>query len=174
MPTAHTVLLIVAAMVAALTWVIPSGKYERLEYVAEKQIFIQHGKDLQTTYPATQATLDQLNVSLPVENFISGDVWKPIGIPGTYYELPNNPQGFFDLLQPLRVGVAGNQDTGDFLFYFFPHCLNCLLTRLPLAQPIIREDQIGDTPGNLSEDFIDGSSRHNSSSPAFKLVAHGD
>lgn len=103
MPTAHTVLLIVAAMVAALTWVIPSGKYERLEYVAEKQVFIQHGKDVKTTYPATQATLDQLNVSLPVENFISGDVWKPIGIPGTYYQLPSNPQSFFDLLKsPLK------------------------------------------------------------------------
>jgi len=98
-PSAHTILLIVAALVAALTWVIPSGKYETLEYVAEKKIFIQHGQNTQTTHPATQASLDQLNIQLPITNFTSGDIWKPIGIPGTYYKLPNNPQTFIDFLQ---------------------------------------------------------------------------
>ena len=43
-PTAQTVLLLLAVVVAALTWVIPSGQFDRLSYDAEKQQFIQRGE----------------------------------------------------------------------------------------------------------------------------------
>ena len=45
-PTAHTVLLIIAALVALSTWLIPAGKYDKLEYKAATDntpaLFIHH------------------------------------------------------------------------------------------------------------------------------------
>ena len=40
-PSAQTVLLIIAAFVALLTWVIPSGQYDRLAYNKEDNSFIK-------------------------------------------------------------------------------------------------------------------------------------
>ena len=35
-PTAHTVLLLIAALVAIATWFLPAGKFEQLKYVAHE------------------------------------------------------------------------------------------------------------------------------------------
>ena len=109
-PTAHSILLIVAVFVAILTWLIPSGKYEQLEYNAEKDVFIQHSKDLQTEHPATKQTLDSFKISLSLESFTSGAIWKPVGIPNTYYHVTDNPQGITDLVQSPIKGFIGAGD----------------------------------------------------------------
>ena len=38
-PTAQTVLLIIAGLVALLTWFVPAGQYDRLSYDKETQTF---------------------------------------------------------------------------------------------------------------------------------------
>jgi uncharacterized ion transporter superfamily protein YfcC len=102
-PTAHTVLLVIAALVAVLTWVIPSGQFDRLEYKKDDGTFVYHGIEADKTYPGTQATLEELAIKIPVEKFTNGDIWKPVGVPGTYHTLESKPQGIGAFIQsPLR------------------------------------------------------------------------
>lgn len=102
-PTAHTILLIIAAFVALMTWFIPSGQYDRLEYQAESNEFVYHGIDFTKKYPVSQEVLEQLGVKIPLEKFVDGDIWKPVGVPGTYHKLEPNPQGIVDfILSPLK------------------------------------------------------------------------
>jgi len=108
-PTAHTVLLLIAAIVALMTWLIPAGKYQTLKYDADQKVFLHQKSDTQTiSLPPVQATLDQLGVKTEVQKFTQGDIKKPVGIPGTYYQLESQPQGFLAWVQsPLKgIGAA--------------------------------------------------------------------
>ncbi|MEO1626363.1 MAG: YfcC family protein [Bacteroidota bacterium] len=105
-PTAHTVLLLIAALVALLTWLVPAGSFERLAYDKDNNEFTHQAKDGNKTYPATQQTLDQLGMTIPLEKFTSGDIWKPVGIPGTYYEMEARPQGLAAFIQSPLQGVT--------------------------------------------------------------------
>ncbi len=104
-PAAHTVLLIIAALVALMTWVVPAGQYDRLAYDKEKQLFVRTGQHADTTYAATQQSLDALNIKIPIEKFTDGDIYKPIGIPNTYHQLPSQPQGITALIQSPLQGI---------------------------------------------------------------------
>lgn len=110
-PTAHTVLLLIAAFVAILTWIIPAGKYDTLEYqTATKDapaLFIHHAQDGDKTYPGTQKTLDSLKMKIAIQKFETGDIWKAVGIPNTYHELESNPQGFTAFIQSPLKGITG-------------------------------------------------------------------
>lgn len=102
-PTAHSVLLIIAALVAGLTFIVPAGEYDRLAYDKESNEFTYKGQSESKTYPGTQATLDELGINIPVEKFTNGDIWKPVGVPGTYTKVEAKPQGFFAFIKsPLR------------------------------------------------------------------------
>ncbi|MEM9920888.1 MAG: YfcC family protein, partial [Bacteroidota bacterium] len=105
-PTALTVLLIIAAFVAGLTWLIPAGAFERLAYEKEKNQFVHKAKDGDKVYPATQESLDQLGIKIPLEKFTEGDIWKPVGIPGTYHRLEPRPQGLVAFIQSPLQGIT--------------------------------------------------------------------
>ncbi len=109
-PTAHTVLLIIAGLVALMTWVVPAGQFDRLGYDKDKNEFTQTGEGEDKTFPGTQETLNQLGVNIPLEKFTSGDIWKPVGIPGTYHELEPKPQGFAAFLHSPLKGIMGAID----------------------------------------------------------------
>ncbi len=109
-PTAHTVLLIIAGLVALMTWLVPAGQFDRLGYDKDKKEFTQTGEGADKTFPGTQETLDQLGVNIPLEKFTSGDIWKPVGIPGTYHELEPKPQGFAAFLHSPLKGIMGAID----------------------------------------------------------------
>ena len=82
LPSSHTILLIIAAFVAIASWFIPSGKYDMLLYDAQKNIFT-HSKDTTVLeYPATQKTLDSLNIKIALSKFILNSSEK---------ELPMSP-----------------------------------------------------------------------------------
>ncbi|MGR3810718.1 YfcC family protein [Jiulongibacter sp. NS-SX5] len=103
-PTAHTVLLIIAAFVAVITWLVPAGQYDRLHYDASADSFKVTGSE-EKTLPATQQSLDELGIKIPLENFTEGDIWKPIGIPGTYKRAVANPQGVIEFFQAPLKGI---------------------------------------------------------------------
>ncbi len=109
-PTAHTVLLIIAGLVALMTWIVPAGQFDRLGYDKDKNEFTQTGEGEDKTFPGTQETLNQLGVNIPLEKFTSGDIWKPVGIPGTYHELEPKPQGFAAFLHSPLKGIMGAID----------------------------------------------------------------
>lgn len=109
-PSAQTVLLIIAAFVALLTWFIPSGQYDRLNYNADENTFVKTSSKLTETLEASQKTLNDLGVKIPLEKFTSGAIYKPISIPGTYKELESRPQGFVEFIQAPLKGIIAVAD----------------------------------------------------------------
>jgi uncharacterized ion transporter superfamily protein YfcC len=114
-PTAYTILFIVAALVAILTWIMPAGKYDSLAYSSNENVFIVTTATGEiNNFPPTQETLDTLNIKAKLDKFVGGDIWKPIGIPGTYTKLDSNPQGIKDLFQS---PINGMYEGVDIIFF---------------------------------------------------------
>ena len=109
-PTAQTILLIIAALVALLTWLVPAGKYDTLSYNASKNKFIVESLKSKSELEANQETLTQLNIKIPLEKFVDGDIWKPINIPDTFKELEAKPQGIVALIKSPIKGVIEGAD----------------------------------------------------------------
>lgn len=109
-PSAQTILLVIAAFVAILTWIIPSGKYDSLLYNKSDNTFIIDSKGNKTSVPANQKSLDQLNIKIPLENFTNGAIYKPISIPDTYEKVEANPQGFFEFVKSPIKGIIEASD----------------------------------------------------------------
>ena len=102
-PSAQTVLILIAVVVALLTWLIPAGQFDRLAYQKESNTFIATNTNGDKTFEASQETLTNLGISIPLEKFTSGAINKPISIPKTYQKLEAKPQGFKELvLAPLK------------------------------------------------------------------------
>lgn len=108
-PTAHTVLLIIAALVAISTWLIPAGKYDKLEYKAASDntpaLFIHHAPDGDLELPGTQATLDGFGMKIDIKKFEAGAFNKAVGIPSTYHQVEANPQGLLEFIQSPLKGI---------------------------------------------------------------------
>ena len=108
-PSAHSILLIIAALIALSTWLIPAGKYDQLQYIKASEQkaahFIHISPTEQKEYPANQASLETLGMKIDLKKFEEGDIWKPVGIPGTFKEVKANPQGFIDWIQSPLKGI---------------------------------------------------------------------
>ncbi|MFH6769892.1 YfcC family protein [Gaetbulibacter aquiaggeris] len=109
-PTAQTILIIIAIIVALLTWLVPAGKYDSLAYNAKNNSFIKTSLEKTIELPATQETLENLHIKIPIEKFTNGDIYKPIGIPNTYKELESKPQGLAELVQAPIKGIIAASD----------------------------------------------------------------
>ncbi|MFT4698601.1 MAG: putative ion transporter superfamily protein YfcC [Flavobacteriaceae bacterium] len=109
-PTAQTILFIIAALVALLTWLVPAGKYDTLSYNKTEKTFTATSQENSKTLAATQATLDDLGIKIPVEKFTNGDIWKPISIPETYKKLEAQPQGIVAFLKSPIKGIVESAD----------------------------------------------------------------
>ena len=108
-PSAPTILLIIAALVATITWFVPAGEYDTLSYNSDTENFEIDDQNGSRVAEASQQTLDDLGVVIPVEKFINGDIFKPVGIPGTYRTLESRPQGLGALIKaPVRGIIEGS------------------------------------------------------------------
>lgn len=112
-PSAHTVLLLIAAAVAVLTWLIPSGVYDTLTYNKSDSTFSIKGESETKIIPATQESLEKLSIHISIEKFTSGDIWKPISIPNTYKQVEATPQGVAAFIQSPIKGVI---EAADIIF----------------------------------------------------------
>lgn len=110
LPTAHTILLIIAGLVAILTWFVPAGKYDTLQYDKTSNQFIKKHLDTTEKLPATQETLEAFNIRIPLEKFTSGSIYKPISIPKTYNKLEPKPQGFIAFIKSPIKGIIASAD----------------------------------------------------------------
>ncbi len=108
-PTAPTILLILAGLVAILTHFLPAGAYDKLIYDAPSKSFYRTGVQTDTLV-ANQKTLDDLGLKIPIKKFTAGEIWKPIGIPGTYRTTTPKPQGFLAFLQAPLLGITAAFD----------------------------------------------------------------
>lgn len=109
-PTAQTILILIAIIVALLTWLVPAGKYDTLMYHAQSDTFLKTSQEKSIELPATQKTLDDLNIKIPIEKFVDGDIYKPIAIPNTYKELESRPQGLAELVKSPVKGIIAAAD----------------------------------------------------------------
>ena len=116
-PTAYTVILIVMLLVLGLTYVIPSGKYSKLLYDAEANVFVIESPTGQVSEKkATQKTLDELGVKTNLSKFTDGSISKPVAIPGTYEQLPKEkPTVFKALTTFLNAPIQGLYDSIDII-----------------------------------------------------------
>ncbi|WP_461536513.1 YfcC family protein [Spongorhabdus nitratireducens] len=112
-PTAYTVLLIVAALVAMLTWIVPAGTYNKLSYDSN-EFTVTYADGTSENFPATQATLDQFGIKAELEKFTNGDIYKPVGIPGSYSNVEASPQGIGEFFQ---APITGMYDSIDVVFF---------------------------------------------------------
>jgi len=109
-PTAQTILILIAVIVMLLTWVVPAGKYDSLAYNTNSNTFFKTSLKESVELPATQETLENLNIKIPIEKFTNGDIYKPIGIPNTYKELESKPQGLAALAKSPIKGIIAASD----------------------------------------------------------------
>ncbi|MFD0988800.1 YfcC family protein [Mariniflexile jejuense] len=112
-PTAQTILLIIAGLVAILTWIVPSGKFDSLAYNKAENTFTKYSLNTTETLEATQNTLDRLQIKIPLEKFTNGDIWKPISIPNTYKLVEAKPQGIVAFIQSPIKGII---EAADIIF----------------------------------------------------------
>lgn len=114
LPSPITILMFVIVLAAIATWLIPAGKYSTLSYDAEHASFTINNEASQQTIPFTQNSLDSLKILIPLEKFSSGDMRKPVSIPGTYKKLKQNRQS---VLEILKAPIKGIYDSADIIFF---------------------------------------------------------
>lgn len=113
LPTPITILVIVIIISATATWLMPAGRYDKLSYA--DGVFSLSTSKTTLTLPGTQHTLDSLKVRIPLAKFKSGDIRKPVAVPGSYQKLKNkNTQGPVDTLQ---APIKGLIDAADIIFF---------------------------------------------------------
>ncbi|MCR1897416.1 YfcC family protein [Irregularibacter muris] len=114
-PTAFTVLFIILIIAAILTYIVPAGVYSKLQYNADENAFmVENHLGEVTTLPATQESLEELNIPMNIGKFIDGSMKKPIAIPGTYQRIQQSPQG---LLPVIMSPIEGIMDTVDIMVF---------------------------------------------------------
>ncbi|MCF6297697.1 MAG: YfcC family protein [Flavobacteriaceae bacterium] len=109
-PSAQTILIILAALVTLLTWIIPAGQYNQLTYNKENAQFVTKDQGKETVYPATQKMLDELQIKISLEKFTNGDIWKPVSVPNTYRQVEAKPQGVLEFIQSPIKGIMAALD----------------------------------------------------------------
>ena len=114
-PSAFTVLFIVLLIAVVLTYIVPAGSYETISYVGEDETFIiEDNQGGEEVVPATQETLDDLNIVMDLEKFEDGSITGEVSIPDTYEEIEQQPQGPLDFLM---ASVQGAIDTADIMIF---------------------------------------------------------
>ena len=109
-PTAQTILIVLAAVAALLTWIIPAGNYDSLVYNKSNNTFSVISNANTTSLPANKETLYELQINIPLEKFTSGGIYKPISIPNTYKRVASKPQSFFNFIQAPIKGIIEAAD----------------------------------------------------------------
>ena len=117
-PTAYTILIILELVFFILTYIVPKGKYDTIEYSDKnKKTFIikSYGKD-DIEREATQSVLDELGVTVPLKNFEKGLIKNPISIPGTYQRIDKGNLNFFKMFEFPILGLVESCGIAFFLF----------------------------------------------------------
>jgi uncharacterized ion transporter superfamily protein YfcC len=111
-----TVLMMITAMAALTTWLLPAGKYDKLSN-NQNSLFILTTDSGNLNLPFTQKTLDSLHVRIRFEKFKNGSIQKPVSVPGTYHKVVQNREGLTDILQAPVKGIY--EAVNIFLFILF-------------------------------------------------------
>lgn len=115
MPGAFTILFFLTVISVFLTWFVPAGSYSKLTY-GHNELTVTQPSGKKTTMPATQSTLNKLNVQIDIDQFKSGAISKPVSIPRTYKRLKQHPAGFYSIFTNM---VKGTMQAVDIMIFIF-------------------------------------------------------
>ena len=116
-PSAFSILFVILIIAVILTWVVPSGSYSKLTYDEHNNVFVVHTwQQENVTYPATEETLEKLNIKIELATFTEGIIKKPVAIPGTYQRVQQNPKGVSDVAISM---VRGTIEAADIMVFIF-------------------------------------------------------
>ena len=94
----------------------PQGPTLNFPTTAPKSLYCQtHGIPDQS-YPATEQTLNQLNIKIQLSNFTNGIIKKPIAIPNTYQRIEQHEKGITDMIHAM---VDGTIEVADIMIFIF-------------------------------------------------------
>ena len=116
-PSAYTVLIIIEIIIFLLTYIIPKGLFDTIEYSSEENKFIIRIHDVNNTIirvSATKEELDKRNISVPLESFLNGIITRPISIPNTYKKIEGETTNFFGLFS---YPIKGLIESADICFF---------------------------------------------------------
>ena len=117
-PSSYTILIIIEIFIFLLTYIIPKGLFDTIEYSSEDKIFIIRKYDTNNTIikvNATEEELDKRGISVPLDSFLDGIINKPISIPNTYKRIEGETTNFFDLFS---YPIKGLIESADISFLF--------------------------------------------------------
>ena len=116
-PSAYTVLIIIEIIIFLLTYIIPKGLFDTIEYSSEENKFIIRIHNVNNTIirvNATKEELDKRNISVPLESFLNGIITRPISIPNTYKKIEGETTNFFGLFS---YPIKGLIESADICFF---------------------------------------------------------
>ena len=120
-PSAYVVLSILELIIFILTYIIPKGKFNTIEYDSKTESFIvkiynKTSDPTLVTYESSQKTLDDLEIKIELDNFKLGYIKNPVSIPNTYTQLEDEENlNFFKLFVFPIYGMVNASDIGFFL-----------------------------------------------------------
>lgn len=109
-----SILFLIIILAACCTWIIPAGEYKKLIY-KEGNFEISSRQSVQII-TANQHSLDSLQIKIPLQKFIYGDIIKPISIPNTYTPLPPNRA---NLISIIKAPIEGIYEAIDIILLVF-------------------------------------------------------
>ena len=116
-PSAYSILLMIEFIIFILTYIIPKGQFDKIEYSSEKNIFIikyQNGTNIEKN--ATKDVLDDLKIKIPLDSFINGYIKNAISIPNTYKKIKGEKTNFFNIFLYPVLGLIESSNIAYFLF----------------------------------------------------------
>ena len=114
-PTAYTILVIIELIFFILTYIIPKGKFDTIEYSDGKFIIKSYNKT-DKIYNATEEVLVEYGIKIPLKNFIDGYIKGAISIPNTYQEIEGENKNFFSVFVYPIKGLIDSCGIAFFLF----------------------------------------------------------
>jgi uncharacterized ion transporter superfamily protein YfcC len=116
-PSAYTVLFIILIIAAVITHLSETGAYSKMIYNPDTNLFeVTSPEGDIAEMPATQESLDELNINADLDLFLDESIYKPVSVPGTYQEIESNPQGVMDVIMSPINGVYETIDIALFIF----------------------------------------------------------
>ena len=115
-PSAYTILIVIEVIVFFLTYIVPKGKYDTIEYNSDTNTFIiksPNKEDVEKN--ATKEVLIEKGIKIPLNNFIKGHIKKPVSIPNTYEKIEGETTNFFHLFLYPILGLIESADNSFFL-----------------------------------------------------------
>ena len=116
-PTAYTILLIIELIFFILTYIIPTGKYDKLEYSQSRNKFIRKSPNKPDEFlNATQQVLDELGIKIQIDNFLKGYIKNEISIPNTYQKIEGENSNIFKVFV---YPISGLIESSGICFFLF-------------------------------------------------------